>query len=409
MATQIALAVVLLIGAGLVVRSYSRLVGADLGVKVNGVLAFSVSFEGSRYQTPSADQGTWLVNPIVPQTMGRIWEGLRGLPGVESAAGVNHPPFTGNGLTAFAIDGQSAPTTEAERQQMSANYVQVTPDYFSTMAIPVRRGRVFLDTDLATSPWALVVNERFARVHFGAQNPIGHRILLDIDRVPGGAARRSSAWSATRSPIRTDHVPTATMYALYSQQPAINRGGYANRADMTFLVRAAASPAALGPAIRHLMGEIDRDRPVLALHPLTDDFDLQLAGTRYIASVSSLFALVATLLAAAGIYGVIAYAVGQRTREFGIRMALGAGRGDVLQLVARQVMRLMLIGLAVGISGALALSRFANFLVAGGVAPTDAPTFIGVAAGMAAIACVAALIPALRAVSVAPTVALRSE
>lgn len=410
---QIALAFVLLVGAGLFINSFVRLVTTDLGGDPHGVLTFTAPFKGSRPVGHYKGYPLIEINPTVPQTIDRILERLRTLPGVVSAAGSSFAPFTGAGsLMAFSIEGRSAPMTDDQRQAISAGCQLVTPAFFATMKIPMARGREFDARDTATGPWGIIINETMAKWFWPDEDPIGQRLTIDLtpDEQPReviGVVRdfRSSPYERNTRPA---------MFVLHTQEPPHTLGpvGTSTRNRMNFVIRVAGDPSMAIPVIRFAMADLDRDRPITEVQPLEQAVATMVNPSRYAMTILGLFAAVATLLAAVGIYGVMSHGIGQRTREIGIRMALGAKRGDVLSLIMRRVVVLAVIGVGSGIAGAVILLRVMTSLIAGvlvDVAPNDLPTYVAVSALMAAVALLAGWIPARRAIHVAPTVALRCE
>jgi putative ABC transport system permease protein len=279
------------------------------------------------------------------------------------------------------------------------------------MRIPLTAGREFDGRDVSTGPWGIVINAAMARQFWPNESPIGRRVRLDLtpDEQPreiiGVVSNHRNPYEATSQP---------SMFVLYSQQPPHTRGpsGMVMRNRMSFVIRTAGDPQGVAGAMRSAITDLDRDQPIAEVTSVHEDVMATVAPSRYIAIVLCVFAVVAVLLASVGLYGVMSYKVGQRTREIGVRMALGASRSDVQRLVMGQVLLLTLVGVLGGIAGAAGLLRAMNRLVSGvlvDVTAYDVPTYVGVSAVMIVVALLAGWVPARRAFRVAPTIALRSE
>jgi putative ABC transport system permease protein len=348
------------------------------------------------------------VSPAPAQTFDRLFEKIRRLPGVQSAAGSVYPPLTGgeDDMT-FSIQGRPLPQTDAERNALSAVYYPVTAGLFTTLGGHLLRGRDFTDRDAASAPWVTVINETMAHTFWPNENPIGKHVTLDL--VPEEQPREIVGIISDIKTSRSQTKPRAAMYVPHAQRPSRYRGPYQwTRTYMTFLVRPSGGINTLVPALRKTVAEFDPNRPIGKFQTMDDLLAEQVQEPRYYTLLLSIFAGIATLLATVGIYGVMAHSVTQRTREIGIRMALGAQWRDVLQLVLWNALALIGSGLVVGLGGSFALTR----LIASrlwGITPTDPATFASVAVLLAAIALLATFIPAHRAVRVDPTVALRYE
>jgi putative ABC transport system permease protein len=411
---QIALSFVLLIGAGLTLRSLVRLETRDLGGDPDGVLRLNIPFTGMFRQVGSAG-GYPLAEAVgdVTGTIERILDRLRLVPGVQAVAGASLAPYVSSGpLIGFSVDGQVPPASDEQGSALNAAYQIVTPAFFATMRIPMERGREFDDRDTAGGPWGLVINAAMAHRFWPGEDPLGRRVLIDMtaDEQPRDIIGVVSDYRS--SPYELDTEPA--MFVLYRQQPAHTRSpvGLIMRNRMNFVLRTSSDPASIAGPVRAAMAEIDPNRPVSDLQSVEQYLGLALAPSRYATVVFSLFAGIALLLAAVGTYGVMSHGVGQRTREIGIRMALGARPLDVLRLVMGQVLLIAGVGVALGLGGAVALTRLMPNLVAGmtwGVQPTDVLTYVAVSAVLTLVACLAGWIPTRRAIRVAPTVALRCE
>jgi putative ABC transport system permease protein len=410
---QVALAVVLLVGATLMIRSLVALQTSDLGGDPNDVLAFDVMFSQTRFQK---GVGTYAgrplveVSPVPSQTYTRIWEALQSVPGVYSAAGINFVPFAAAALPTvpFTIEGRPLPVTPEEAQLVAARTAIVTPNVFATMSIPILRGRDFTTRDTETTPWGVVINTAMAEKFWADENPLGQRVTLSTVQDEQPRQVIGVVGNARLTPF--DLRPEPIMYVLHNQQPLHARGGLSNwqRLQMTFLVRTEQPGSAMLPLLRHTLGEIDPERPMTEVRRVEDLVGSRLDQTRYTVIVLGAFAAVAVLLAVVGLYGVVAYGVAQRTREIGIRLALGAGRIAVLTLVLRHTLTIVMVALILGILAAFAASGLVSSVL-WSIAPTDPVTYAFVCVMMTIVALVAAAVPARRAIQVAPTVALRQE
>ena len=405
-AAQLALALVLLIGSGLLIRSFLKLQGADLGCDPKNVLTFAVRYPEAQSGAPRESYHglvLWDINPALETGFRNIYERLSTLPGVVSAAGSVIPPLLDGGSMNFTIDGR--PATDGEVP--SANYSPITPNFFQTMRIPTLRGRDFTMHDTASSQWVVIINETMAKRYWPNEDPIGKHIRLDLS--PDEQPREIIAivHDTPTNPLQTKQDPV--LYTPFFEMPPRTVGAWRGfRLQLTFLLRTQGDPMRILPAARKAIAELDPNRPLSNVRTEEDLLGIQVQYPRYYSMLLSLFAFVATVLAAVGIYGVMAYAVEQRTREIGIRMALGAGGWDVLSLVLRQGVWLVAAGLIVGIGGALALTRFISSEL-WEVEATDPLTFVSVSLLLVAVAILACLIPTRRAVRVDPTIALRYE
>ena len=405
-AGQLAMALMLLIGSGLLIRSFLELQGADLGCDPKGLLTFRYRFEEKQSGRPvGMYKGVplWEMSPAPIATLKRVYERLQTLPGVLSVGGSTYPPICTNYPLPFAIEGRPV----ANADDLKADFFPVTPNFFHTMRIPMLRGRDFTDRDTASAPWVAIVNQTMARQFFPGENPIGKRIRVDLSEED-----QYREIVAVVKDIPATHPQTKQDPAIFFPfvQAAVHSRGPDTglHLELTFLLRTQGDPMSVLPAVRRAVEEIDRNRPLT--DPRTEESYLaeQAAYPRYYSMLLGLFAAVATGLAAVGIYGVMAYAVEQRTREIGIRMALGACRWDVLKLVVRQALLVIAIGAAAGLLGAAALSRYISSEI-WEVQAGDPATFTGLTLLLVAIAVLACLVPTRRAVRVDPNVALRYE
>ena len=405
-AGQLALALMLLIGSGLLIRSFLKLQGADLGCDPRGILTFIYRFPQNQFAKPVGTYNglpLWEISAVPPATITQVFERLQGVPGVQSAAGMVVPPMTGSYSMTFTIEGRDV----ANADDLTADFFPVTPNFFTTMKIPMQGGRDFTNRDTANAPWVAIINETMARRFFAGENPIGKKIRVDLS-----AEDQFREVVAVVKDIPASHPQTRqdpAIFIPFAQSAPHSIGPHTGlHLQMTFLMRTQGDPMTTLPAVRKAVEEIDRNRPLI--DPRTEESYLaeQAQYPRYYSMLLGLFAVVATGLAAVGIYGVMAYAVEQRTREIGIRMALGAGAWDVLKLLVGQALIVIASGIVVGLAGAMALTRFISSEI-WEVKATDPATFVGVSLLLIATAILACLVPTRRAVRVDPTTALRYE
>jgi putative ABC transport system permease protein len=314
------------------------------------------------------------------------------LPGVASVGVISHLPLGGRGVNmVFEIQGQ--PRLAAKTDPV-ADWRIVSPSYFNVLRIPLRTGRAMTERDTESTPPVIVINETFARRYFPGRSPLGGRLKVggfdcEIVGVVGDVRHRG---------LEADPLPE--IYASYLQKTQFP--------VMNFVIRATSDPASIAASVRRELQAIDPRQPVYNVEPMERLFSASIAERRFNMSLLVVFAALAALLAASGIYGVISYSVVERTREIGIRLALGARTNDMLKLIAGQGMKLASIGMVIGLLASLALTRLMKSLLFG-VGATDLPTF-GIVAFMSAIvALLACYIPGRRATKIDPIVALRCE
>jgi putative ABC transport system permease protein len=395
-ASEFALALMLLIGAGLMVRSFFALQSVDPGFNPYNLLSMVVSVAGSNEARVGNREIFYR----------QLLERVRALPGVESAAGINHLPLAGDlwGWP-FTIEGRPKPRPGDEPGGV---YRIATPGYFRTMKIPLLRGRDIAETDTGSAPGVVVINEKAARSYWLGEDPIGKRISFDAgtSEMPTwltiiGIVKdaKQGDWAAN---------PDEEVYLAAFQNPQFLGAPESHSSYITLVVRTTSDPAALTQALKNTVWSFDRNLPisqVLTMDAVVADANAQ---PRFEMLLLGIFAAVALLLAAVGIYGVMSYAVSRRTHEIGIRVSLGASRADVVLLVVRQGIVLALIGSAAGIVGALGLSRLMKSLLYG-VKPIDPLIFGGVTILLMIVAMAASYLPARRAMRVDPMIALRYE
>jgi putative ABC transport system permease protein len=388
---QIALSLVLLIGAGLTLRSFAALQAASPGIEPTGVVAASLALPGARY----ADERTRR------QFVRRVIDRLEATPGIEGAATVTPLPLSLSGWqTSFHVEGFSEP----EVGSFPTNDIaRITPHYFRTMGVRLLRGRAFTWADNENAPPVAIIDETFARTWFANVDPIGKRIKINAGHpVPG---MPPPPWQTVVGVVNhvknygIDQESRVEVYVPYMQSTLTS---------MTLVVRGPADAATMGQAMRQAVREADPGLPVYGVRTMEEYLARTLTPKRLMMLVLALFAGVALTLAAVGIYGVMSYAVAQRTSEIGIRLALGANPRDVLRLVVGQGMALTVAGVAIGLGAAYWLTRLIATLLFG-VSATDGATFAGVAALLAVVAFLSTWIPARRAARVDPLIALRYE
>ena len=381
---ETALSFVLLIGAGLLTRSFLRLQDVPLGFRPSGVLTAGFSLPRNQYTKPEE----WV------SFYGRLVERLKGEPGAEAVAAALPLPLTGSGLNfAFTIEGRAA---EGPGTDLSANYTAVTPDYFRAFGIPLLRGRLPGAGDAASAPMVCAISETFAKRHFAGEDPIGRRLVFGFtEKVPRtivgvvGDVKRDGLGVLSRP----------EMYVPFEQEPWW--AAY-------LVVRTKGDPSALAGAVRREVAALDPALPIDELQPMSRIVSGSVAEPRFRTTLLSLFGATALVLAVIGLYGLIAYDVARRAREIGIRLALGASRGDVLRLVLRQGLGLTLAGLAAGAAGAALLTRYLGSLLFE-TRPLDPTTYTAVAVILLGAGLLACWIPARRALAVDPMRVLRSE
>jgi predicted permease len=392
---QVALSLTLLVGAGLFVRSLGKLQGEDLGFKPENVLLFSVDPQLIRYQGAQ-------IAGLYKQMLERIAT----LPGVSSVSLSRQGLLNGGGTQgSIKVSGYTPDAAENSMIQTREGaewnapwFCQVGPKFFETAGLTLLRGRDITSLDNETAPKVAVVNETFARYYFGNAEPIGKR----FDRGPddGGEVEIVGLVKDAKNRNIREETPR-TFYIPFLQDPSSWR-------ETTFQVRTTGQPLQLVEAIRREVQGIDEKLPIFRVRTLQAQIDESLGQERLVAALSSLFGLLALLLACAGLYGVLSYCVSRRTQEIGIRLALGAKPGDVLKLVMRQGITLTLGGLAIGLIGAWTVTRLlVNLLY--GISATDSLTFISVSLLLTLFALLACYLPARRATKVDPLAALRHE
>ncbi|HKY06419.1 MAG TPA: ABC transporter permease, partial [Blastocatellia bacterium] len=383
---EVALSLVLLVGAGLMIRSFLHLQRVDPGFNAERLLTVQLGPPTSKYPE----------NLKVVTFYNQLLEKIASTPGVQGVSAVNSLPMTGGAsMWAFSIEGQPLSPTGADAD---AEVYRVSPDYFQMMGIPILSGRGLTGQDHQDAPRSLVINETFAKRYFPGEDPVGKRITFGD---PADGEWQTIVGVARDVKHRELDVEAySQVYATYQQTPT--RGMY-------LMIRtASADPLSFVSAFRTQLWSIDAEQPLYNVKTMDQVMSESIARPRFNMVLMSVFATVALVLAAVGIYGVMSYSVSQRTHEIGIRMALGAQRQDVVRLVVGQGMVLAGAGVVIGAIAAALLTRFISSLLFE-ISASDPLTFIAISLLLVAVALVACYIPARRATRVDPMIALRYE
>ena len=386
--SEIALSLVLLVGAGLLMRSFLKLQAVAPGFNPNNMLTMRVSLEGPNYEKAESRIAFY----------DQLLDNIKALPGVQSVGARYHIPLVpadNYANLAFAIEGRlSEPANRP-----TAFYNTVSPDLFRTMEIPVSKGRPFNEHDDQKAQMVIIINETLARRYFPGEDPIGKRMTLE-DENP-----KEEDWATIvgvvkdTKPLAMDGKPAPEMYMPFAQQPA---------RSMALMIRTTSKPESVAAAVRRNVQALDRNQLAYGLRTFEGVMSEAVAAPRFRASLLGVFAAVALILAMVGVYGVMSYAVTQRTREIGIRMALGAEPRDALKMVMKQGAKLAVAGVAIGLGGAAALTWLIEGLLFN-VRAADPATFVAAPLLLAGVALLACYLPARRATKVDPIVALRCE
>jgi len=387
---EVAIAVTLLVGAGLLIQSFARLMRVKPGFNPDQLLTLRIGFPDGLYTTPEQIAGFH----------DRLMTGLQSLPGVSAYSTVAPAPMSGSNFrVGFSVQGR--PNPSGRQYPYNTRVTLVGSDYFRTLGIPLRQGRDYTARDGLQSTQVVIVNETFAKRHFPGANPIGQRIDPSIGVGEGDPPMREIIGIVADSRSRRlSAEPEPEVYLHIPQVPALG--------SLTLMLRSQSDPMGLAAAARQEITKLDRNLPIYDIKPFAEYVSDSAAQPRFNSVLLGVFAGVALLLTAIGLYGVIAYSITQRTQEIGIRMALGARAVDVLRLIIGQGMALVVIGVALGLAGAFAATRLMKSLLFG-VGATDPLTFASIAALITLIALLACYIPARRATKVDPMIALRRE
>jgi putative ABC transport system permease protein len=427
-AAQIAVTMVLLAGAGLLTKSFMRVVSRDLRFDTERLLTFEVYLPTSDYLRRLGTIGGLPYYEITPPpsiALEQIHRGLRAIPGALSVAGTSSalvnsivvpsatitpdsrtPTTPGSSPASIAIGIGGAASHLDERRTLTAAYFLVTSDFFTSIRSTGLRGRDFDERDSNTAEWVAIVNESAARRFWPGSDPLGQtfRILNSPEERP-----RKVVGIVPDIPLTLEGDVRPVIYTSYLQQPTGHPSIGANIfGQMVFMVRGSGDPMSLLPAARRVVAEVAPDRPLSNVASMDERLQAVVPRRGYLVFAISAFAMTALLLAAIGIYGVMSYSVTQRTREIGIRVALGATAREVVALVARHAVLVVALGLVAGLAGALATTRLIQTQL-WGVTPTDPATFVVVSLLFGVVALIAAFVPLRRALSVDPTIALRCE
>ncbi len=388
---EVALSIVLLAGAALLVRSFVQLIDVNPGYDPANVITAQVSLPGGRYGNPGLQQSFF----------DQLLERTAAVPGVKAVGTTNTLPLLpGNMILSFGIDGQPQPANPEETPRASLHIVSA--GYAEAIGLRLKAGRLLTAYDTGSTPIVVLVNESLARTYFSNSNPVGARICLF------GPAEIVGVVEDVRH-TGLDAEPQPEMYIAFKQMSAGGPPGAAGGGPPTsIVVRAAGDPLALVPLLRQAVLDIDRELPLDNIMTMEARLSASVAKPRFYALMLALFALLALVLAAVGIYGLLSYNVSQRHREIGVRMALGAERRDIHQLIVRQGLLLTSIGVVLGLAGAVSVTRFLRSLLFG-ITPTDPIAYTGVSVLLVLVAFGACWIPARRATRLDPMAALRYE
>ncbi len=386
-AGEVALALVLFIGAGLMIKSLYRLQQVDLGFDPTQVLTMRISLPQAKYPEPQKQRAFF----------DRLIREAQSLPDVQSVGLVNYLPLSGSGNQRnISVEGKP-------ENPINVEFRQSTPDYFRALKLELKSGRLFNEQDHENAPYVAVVNESFARIFFPDDEPIGKRIKM-------GGLDSPFRWLTVVGLIKDvkhrglENDARPEMYVPYQQPPLANW----NAQSFFLAVRTETAPQNSIAYLRNLVKGLDKEQPIYSISTLQQLLARSIAPRRFNLFLMGIFSALALALASIGIYGVMSYSVMQRTHEIGIRLALGAGRGDILRLVLKQGMRVTLLGIGVGLAASVGLTRLIENLLFN-VSTTDVTTFVLVSLILTGVALVACLVPARRAAKTNPVVALRFE
>jgi putative ABC transport system permease protein len=385
---EVALALVLTIGAGLLLRTFAKLSGVEPGFDARNVLSFEISPRGKNYDTVAK------LSDFYQRTL----EDLSQLPGVQSVAFTNKLPLDSQFNMPYRLSGQT-------QLAGSSQYRLISPDYFQVMKMPLRQGRAFQDTDRTGGQQVAIVNEVFARSNFEGLDPIGQQVFVCCEHGDLGMRQIVGVVSETKQKNLSEAAPSAVFIPIAQADQSVRQ--VIQQASL--VVRTESDPSrAMADVIVRQIRRLDSRIPIRNIRPLQQLVARSLAPQRFNLILVASFSMLGLVLAGVGIYGVIAYSVSQRTYEIGLRMALGAHAFSVLKLIMKQGMTFTLLGIAIGLIASIALTRLMASLLFG-VGATDEVTFVLVSMVLAMVALLACFVPAWRATKVEPMVALRYE
>ena len=384
--SEVALALVLLVGAGLLLRSLEHLFAIDPGFDSTHLLTMQVQESGHRFNSDS----------VRARFFTQVLEQVRKVPGVTAAAFTSQLPLSGD-VAVYNMQLESQPNDHSEALLQYA----VSPGYFETMSIPLRGGRLLDERDRAGSPTAVLISDSFAKRKFPHQTPIGQRVRVGSDI--GHADRPWATIVGVVSDVKQTSLAVSASDAFYT---STTQWDWVDTAQ-SLVVRTRGDAAALAPAIRQAIWSVDKDQPVVRVATMGTLLAASQAERHFALILFEAFGLVALILAAVGIYGVLSGSVTERMREIGVRSALGASRGDILRLILRQGMTLTGIGMAIGVGGAAAASQ-AIVSMLFGISRFDPITYLGVIALLASVSAMACWVPARRAAKVDPSITFRA-
>ena len=382
---QLALTIVLLVGAGLMVRSFFKMYTLDIGIRTERLMVMTLQLSDSRYTTPEARRAFFA--QIEPR--------IQSIPGIESIAiSTSVPPF-GSGSRQVEIEGQR------QTLKTSVATVTISPRFFDVVGIQPRSGRIFSDRDGLPGLETVIINERMASLFLPGEDPVGKRLRFVAQRGQPEPMWRTivGVTPSIRHGSLTDEEMKTAIYLPFQQDTP---------KDASLLIRSDLPPVSVMDAVRHEVQLIDRDQPVFTIQTLDQMLEQNRWGIRVFGSVFAVFAGIALVLSAVGLYAVMSYDVTQRTQEIGVRMALGAKGRQVSWLILRRGLTQLAIGLAVGLAGALALGQVLQSVLVQ-VTPADPVTFVAITILLGAVSVAACMIPMRRAMRVAPMIALRNE
>lgn len=383
--SEIALSLVLLIGAGLLSKSFLRLLDTDAGFNPDNVITVNLIIPTYKY--PKSEQRASVYRQIIDR--------VSVLPGVQTASVSDSlPPHEGETTEPFTIEKNGTPDSEESGR---ADYLPISPNFFRSLKIPVLKGREFTEADNATSPDVVIINEHLAHRYYGDVDPVGQRL--------GIGNKESMTWYSiigVVGDVKYQGLDSETDSSMYFSYTQVSLGG------LYLVVRTDSDPRGLLASVRNEIWAVDPDLPALNVKTMNDIMSDVVAQPRFNTLLIGIFAAISLVLAAVGIYGVIAYSVTQRTNEIGIRMALGAQRSDVLKLIVKQGLKLAIVGVVIGLTAAFAATRIISGLLYG-VSATDMSTFGIAALLLVGVALAASYLPARRATKVDPMIALRNQ